>query len=217
MAKKTKKTEAAPASKIAKTQVDSLAYQGNVKFQILHGTKVISTKKYSNSGLPELFKFLGFALAGSYYPSLRPCKIALYDCVITGDYQDPTAFKWDEASSSGALEIVSPFVVYDATPVVKATAEGYSTTFRFKVPFNWLYKTTFNTLGLFNEDNTACAYYLFTEEETTGTTTTKKWLQQELGTDVDGVKAIPTGDYSIVVEWTLRVSNLKVSNKEEES
>jgi hypothetical protein len=215
MAKKTSKKAKTDITtpEIATTQVNSLAYQGNVTFQILHGRKVISSKKYSNSGLPELFKFIGFALAGSYYPSLRPCKVALYDCVTTGDYQDPTKFDWTKATGDGSLEVISPYVVYDATPVVKATAEGYSTTFRFKIPFNWLYKATFNTLGLFNDDNIACAYYLFTEdEEQADKTIIKKWATQGLGSG-DG-EVIPTGDYSIVIEWTLKISNRYVEKED---
>lgn len=202
MARKSKKIKAdiSNVPEIATSQKDSLTYQGKVLFQVLHGNKVISTKQYSNNGLPDLFKFIGFALAGSYYASLRPCKVALYDCITTGDpYGDPTKFDWNDYLGHGALEIISPYVVYDATPVVKATKDGYSTTFRFKIPFNWLYKKTFNTLGLFNADNVACAYYLFTKEQATEDTVTKIWENQILDDQ--------TGDYSIVIEWTLTISN----------
>lgn len=203
MAKKPKKLKT-KATEITATQKDSLAYQGKVKFQILHGNRVVSTKNYTNNGLPELFKFLGFALAGSYYNSLRPCKVALYDCLATGEYKDPTKFNWTEYSSNSVLEPVSPFVVYDATPVVKADREGYSTTFRFKIPFNWLYKKQFNTLGLFTEDDVACAYYLFTVDTPITTEDGKPAIQKDWNPQT---LTEETGDYSIVIEWTLKISN----------
>jgi hypothetical protein len=90
---------------------------------------------------------------------------------------------------------VSPYVVYDAAPVIKSLGTQCTTTFRFKIPFNWLYAKKFNVLGLFTENNTACAYYLFTKESDG----TKTWDTQEL-TDI-------TGNYSLIVEWTMEVSN----------
>jgi hypothetical protein len=51
-------------------------------------------------------------------------------------------------------------------------------------------------LGLFTENNVACAYYLFTKDKADNT---KEWDVQELSDIV--------GNYSIVIEWTLEVSN----------
>lgn len=179
------------------TQINSLAYQGKVTFQVMRGNKIINTKKYLNSGLPDLFRYIGHALAGTVYSALRPCKIALFNC-NTGGVLDPANFNWDTAQNRGLLTPISPYVVYDATPVVLSTATGYSTTFRFKVPFNWLYSKDFNVLGLFTENNTACAYYLFTKDDGTG-----KKVWDTPGEELDDI----TTNYSLVIEWTMEISN----------
>ena len=194
MARKTKKkTE---QQKTLSTQVNSLAYQGKVKCQITSGNKIISTKYYSNSGLPDLFKYISYALTGTFYSALRPCKVALFDCNTKGTYADPAAFTWKSAIDDNALDEVSPYVVYDATPIVTASSESCSTTFRFKIPFNWLYKKTFNVIGLFTENNSPCAYYLCTEDGGNGK---KIWA----GDPLEDV----TGNYSLIIEWTMEVSN----------
>lgn len=181
---------------------NSLAYQGRVKFQILHGKTVVSTKQFSNNGLPDLFKYLSHALTGVYYSSLRPCKIALYEYPIRADTDDPNNFNWQSAIENNILVAASPYVPYDATPVVTAsTSDGittYSTTFRFKIPFNWLYRKTFNVIGLFTEDTSACAYYLFTKDSANGDGK-KEWDTQELDDIV--------GNFSLVVDWTMEISN----------
>ena len=59
-----------------------------------------------------------------------------------------------------------------------------------------LYRKTFNVIGFFTENNSACAYYLFTKD---GSNSTKEWEPQEL----DDV----TGNYSLIIEWTMEVSN----------
>jgi hypothetical protein len=196
MAKKRKEKATVETSKQVSTQADTLSYQGKVKCQIMHGNKIISTKNYSNNGLPDLFKYISHAIAGTYYSALRPCKIALFSCATTGHYADPTSFNWEEAFKNKALVEASPYVVYDAAPIVVATNTGCSTVFRFKIPFNWLYRKTFNVIGFFTENNSACAYYLFTKE---GSNSTKEWEPQEL----DDV----TGNYSLIIEWTMEVSN----------
>jgi hypothetical protein len=193
MAKKKKSTI---AKELASTQVNSLGYQGKVQFQIMHGDKVISTKKYSNNGLPDLFKYICHAIAGTYYTALRPCKVALYYCIEDGQYKKPTDFNWEDAIKNNALIEVSPYVVYDATPAIVPYNNSYATTFRFKIPFNWLYKKTFNVVGLFTENNNPCAYYLCTKENAQGS---KDW-NAEILDDV-------TGNYSLIVEWTMVVSN----------
>jgi hypothetical protein len=195
MAAKKKMLKTETEEKIS-TKTNSLAYQGRVKFQVLHGSKVISTKNYSNSGLPDLFKYLSHALAGVQYSALRPCKVAIFECSTKDVYADPTAFVWSDAVENKALVEASPYVIYDATPVVTTTATGSITTFRFKIPFNWLYRKTFNTLGLFTENNSPCAYYLFTTETGDGK---KRWDPQVL-TDI-------TGNYSLVIEWAMEISN----------
>ena len=199
MAKKqTKRT--AQANNVTATQNNSISYQGKVKLQLLHGTKVISTHNYLNKGLPDLFKYISNALAGVSYAPLRPCKVALFYCATdTGSYTQPAAFVWEDAYKNNLLTEVSPYVVYDASPVVSANGEGYATKFRFKIPANWLYKQAFNVIGLFSENNTSCAYYLCTEPDGEGV----KWATKDLTQELRDV----SGNYSLIIEWTMEVSN----------
>jgi hypothetical protein len=91
MARKKKATAKSLKDSIA-TQTNALAYQGKVKFQIMHGNKIISTKDCLNSGLPDLFKYISYALAGTLYSALCPCKVALFNCTTIDKYADPTTF-----------------------------------------------------------------------------------------------------------------------------
>ena len=199
MAKKQTK-HTAQANNVTATQNNSISYQGKVKLQLLHGTKVISTHNYLNKGLPDLFKYISNALAGVSYAPLRPCKVALFYCATdTGSYTQPAAFVWEDAYKNNLLTEVSPYVVYDASPVVSANGEGYATKFRFKIPANWLYKQAFNVIGLFSENNTSCAYYLCTEPDGEGV----KWATKDLTQELRDV----SGNYSLIIEWTMEVSN----------
>lgn len=206
MARKKKETKKIETTQTPiNTEAQSLKYQGKIKLQVLHGNKVISTKDYSNNGLPSLFKYLSYALAGQYYESLRPRKICIFKCQSEGDLSNPINFNWDNVYNTNQLQTASPFVAYDATPIIKKNnSNGYSTTFRFKVPFNWLYLKEFNVMGLFTENNEACAYYLFTKQtskigEDGKELTDSAWDNQKL----DDI----TGNFSLIIEWTMEISN----------
>lgn len=197
MARKKKVTKNSTEQKITTAQSHPLVYQGKVKIQVARGTKILSSKTYTNNGLPNLFKYISHALAGSYYPSLRPCKIKVlkYDRVGS-DAKTPTTFMW-ETDKQDLVEI-SPYIAYDATPIVKTTVNSYATVFRFKIPFDWLFARTFNIIGLYSEANGECAYFLFTkpDAETEGLVV---WDTQNLGDE--------TGNDSLIIEWTMEVSN----------
>ena len=193
MAKKQKAKK--QTNDLINTQNNSLAYQGKVKVQVAHGNQIISTKTYHNKGLPDLFKYLSHALAGAYYPTLRPCKVALFNYANSDSTQGPEKFDWATATTSNIFTSVSPYVVYDASPVVTVTAEGYATTYRFKIPFNWLYRNTFNVIGLFSENNSECAYYLCVKEE-----------DGKIVWDGEPLSDI-NGNYSLIIEWTMELSN----------
>lgn len=194
----------------AVSEKQSLQYQGKVCVKTLHGDKVISTKYFKNNGLPNLFKFISHALAGSFYPDMRPCKIKLYYADEGGDDNSPQNFKWAKTATAEATpkREVSPYVIYDATPIVNAYVDketgetSYSTTFRFRIPYHWIFGDKYNVVGLFTNNNVDCAYYLFTtkENQAGGTTTTQTvWNTQELGN--------LTGNYSLLIEWTMEISN----------
>lgn len=198
--KSTKKAATKVVEKVAASEIQSLQYQGDVCIKVLHGNKVISTEHFKNAGLPNLFKFIGHALAGTLYPELRPCKIKLFRYTKADNGENtPNTFKW--SGTGGAFETtdlreVSPFVVYDATPVVKAVTDAtgntnYATTFRFKIPYHWLFEKEYNVIGLFSEQDTPCAYYLFQTDNV--------WNNKKLEE--------AAGNYSLVIEWTMTISN----------
>ena len=191
--KTTKKAATKVVEKVAASENQTLQYQGNICVKTLHGNKVISTKYFKNAGLPNLFKFISHALAGTFYPELRPCKIKLFRFTnADNENNSPTNFNWETAWQSNQLKDVSPFVVYDTTPVVKLESGEYKTTFRFKIPYHWLFEKQYNVIGLFTEHDVACAYYLFTADGT--------WEEQVLDEEV-------IGNYSLVIDWTMTVSN----------
>ena len=195
--KTTKKAATKIVEKVAASESQIIQYQGNVCVKTLHGNKVISTKNFKNAGLSNLFKFISHALAGNFYPELRPCKVKLYR-YTNADNEDhkPSNFKWDGKNGvwgSNQLRDVSPFVVYDATPVVKLENSSYTTTFRFKIPYHWLFEQQYNVIGLFTEQDNPCAYYLFTKDGEGN-----EWEEQELEDAI--------GNYSLVIEWAMTVS-----------
>lgn len=194
--KKTIKKAATKAvEKVAASEIQNIKYQGNVCVKTMHGNKIINTKHFKNAGLPNLFKFISHALAGSFYPELRPCKVKLYR-YTNADNEDhkPANFNWEESWNKNQLRETSPFVVYDATPVVKFINNTYTTTFRFKIPYHWLFEKQYNVIGLFTEQDNYCAYYLFTKNGEGN-----EWEEQELEEAV--------GNFSLVIEWTMTVSN----------
>ena len=126
MARKKKLNNVATTEEISATaQKQTLSYQGNICIKTLRGNKVISTKNLKNAGLPDLFKFLSYALAGKFYPDMQPCKIKLYNFTNT-EGVTPANF----ASNLNSEEVepfikeASPYVIYDATPVVEKTSSN---------------------------------------------------------------------------------------------
>lgn len=192
--RKTKKQVAKAVELSTPTEKQELSYQGKVSVKVMHGNKIISTKTFKNKGMPNLFKFISHALAGSFYSEMRPCKIKLFytQTAVEGDTPifAPSDFKWDGDNSTSKQEI-SPYVVYDATPIVSYNEESYETLFRFKIPFTWLFGNEYNIVGLFNSKDEICAYYLFTNNN--------EWDTQKL--------TEAAGNYSLIIEWTMSVSN----------
>jgi len=73
-----KKTKKPVTNSIVSKGVQPIGYQGKLKVSVQRGNKTISTKEYHNNGMPNLFKFLANALAGSFNEVLRPVKIKLF-------------------------------------------------------------------------------------------------------------------------------------------
>jgi len=174
----------------------AISYQGSINLSINNGKKVLVRKKYHNKGMPNLFRFLANCLAGNNSDNLRPVKIKLFynkDTAAT-----PNAFDWATAS----LTAVSPYILFDSTPVIKENkeAESFEVTFHFRVPFSHISGDTIHLIGLFKSDATddkqdVSAYYLLSEDNS--------WTP----IDLSGVSA----NYSLIIEWTLKISNKAIN------
>jgi hypothetical protein len=69
----------------------SISYAGRVNIKIQKGNKTLSTRKFDNSGMPNLFKFLCNCLAGNYAEKMRPCKVKLFSYIKATDPIDQRA------------------------------------------------------------------------------------------------------------------------------
>lgn len=206
MARKKKKIN----KDLVATGTQNLGYQGKVLVKINHGNKTISTKNYSNSGTPLLFKFFCTALMGSYTEALRPCKIKLFSFPLAeelgSDYNNPGNFDWYTSFSDtvNAPQGATPFITYDTTPKLKIKETSCEVTFHFRIPFSIISGSLIHMIG-FYPNNTyrgaemdTSAYYLLTNEKG------DKWEPIELS-DV-------TGNFSIIIEWTMAVMNKPKDN-----
>lgn len=198
----------------------SLNYQGTIKLSIQRGNKTLRTEVYHNSGMPNLFKFLANCLAGLNAEELRPCKIKLfkYPGADARDGMTPTNFTWSGVWQSAYKPVqVSSFVVYDAAPVVamKLNSEvseellanegnenildyyHYETTYHFRIPSSYISDEIIHMIGLYPngtvDNSEVSAYYLLTDDSG------KKWKATDLSDE--------SGNFSIVLEWTLEISN----------
>lgn len=186
----------------------SLSYEGKVTVKIQRSGKTISSKTYHNSGRLPLFKFLCNCLAGVYSEQNRPAKIKLfnYDYASAGKY-DPAQFNWDNDINDA--EVVTPFVTYTSSPVIKeeiATPDGtkenaYNVTYHFKINDTYISGEEINVIAIYgtnvvDQKNDACAYFVL-----------KKKKDGSSDEEWDPIRIQTTGSYSIIIEWTMKVSN----------
>ena len=178
-----------------------IGYQGKISIKIMRRNKIVKTLHYHNKGLLQLFKFIGYALAGTPIENLRPCKIKLY--TFQGDKPQLSSFNWKSSFSgkSGTIppEDVSPFIIYDTTPTVKVVPENTlgqidscDITYHFRIPFSLISSDKIYMVGLYGQNtyssNTgeACAYFLYTNDNGTD------WEPLDLS-DI-------TGNYSLIID-----------------
>ncbi len=178
--------------KSAQTTVDntqSIGYSGKISISIVNGKRVISKQNYHNEGRLELFRFLANCLAGNLVEGLRPIQIKFFK------YPANTSFNWTEAvwnDTSTAPKAVSPFIIYDAMPIVKAneTTNTCTVVFHFRVPLSYLTDDS-NLIGLYSsnssDDFNASAWVIPDQPIT---------LPENV-----------VNNYSLILEWTLSISN----------
>ncbi len=199
MGRKKKQTKTKEVQKVEGTQ--NINYSGKVTVSILRNNKTISSKTYCNMGRAPLFKFLCNCLAGKYYDTLRPCKIKLFN--FTNTQVSPSNFNWENVDFDTYMEQVSPYITFDATPIIKGvntdddptTIDKYQVTYHFRVPDAYLVRGQINIVALYSNDATgqkdAVAYYKLAENN--------EWAP------IDFTNA--TGNFSLVIDWTLLLKN----------
>lgn len=176
----------------------TINYQGSISLSINKGKKVLLKKKYHNKGMPNLFKFLANCLAGNYSGNLRPNKIKLFYNPDTST--SPSNWDWNTAWGDNTTKpkAVSPYILFDATPVVETKENACQVTLHFRVPFSYISGDKINIVALYQSDasddqSQVAAYYLLTDENNT-------W---DGGIDLSEVST----NYSLIIEWTLIVAN----------
>lgn len=195
MGRKKKNTQ-----KTVVTSTQQIGYQGSINLNIANGKRTLLTKKYHNSGRYKLFKFLANCLAGNFAEPLRPVKVRLYYLPnATLDEHDPEFIAADEfnfETQNNKLIAASPFIVYDATPVIDETNENnVKITLHYSIPFAYISKEKIHIIALYSSNssgtNEASAYYVLKDND--------GWDPLDL-TDI-------VGDYSIIFNWELAISN----------
>ena len=203
---KSKKKTVATANIVA-TGTQTINYMGKLNVKLTHGNKVIHTKQYTNSGMPNLFKFLCSALAGTYVDKHRPCQIKLFSFL---DYlkTKPNEFKWDNAENKNNLLEMSSWITYDSSPVMQQDGDTYIVTYHFRIPFTRIANSStsdgalIHAVGLYpanaiDKIKDISAYYLFVDEDNK-----KEWDALDLKNNSE--------NYSIIIDWTLTVLNKSV-------
>ena len=181
--RKSKKTKTiVPQNNLVSTGTQNVNYLGEVTVKLTRGDKVIKSKKYSNSGMPGLFKFICNALAGNFSEVAHPCQIKLFNYLRADDILDedatPSNFNWETAHSTNNIRGCTPYILYDTTPKVKRETgttdkDYYTTTYHFRVPFSLISESRIHAVGIYpanvvSDGTDAYAYYLFTEIGTDG-------------------------------------------------
>lgn len=219
--KKKTKTKQEPIKDLHASGEQSIGYQGKVSVKIQRGNKIISSKTYHNSGMPNLFRFLANCLAGSISTNGKPVKIKLFEFPSklinrenSNEIKSPTEFNWNTIWGKDSSPIVvSPFVSYDSLPLVtsgKSTENTdqakdaetpientyYSTTLHFRIPSSYLSGQSVHLIGLYPNSATSdkddvLAYYLLTDNN--------EWAPIDLSNI--------TSTFSLIIDWTLAIKN----------
>lgn len=100
--KKKTKVKQKPIKDLHASGEQNIGYQGKVSVKIQRGNKIISSKVYHNSGMPNLFKFLANCLAGNISANGKPVKIKLFEFPSgllnkenSDEIKSPTEFNWN--------------------------------------------------------------------------------------------------------------------------
>lgn len=189
------------AVEIKKSETTNIGYQGKVTVSILRGNKVISRTKNHNTGHTKLFLFLCKALQGDFDTNLRPCRIALF--TIKDENEQVTNPYWTPDTA------ITSKILNDTTAIVDPAAN--SVTYHFRIPISYIsigndkisvYKAALYGNNVTDEyDKDKAATYLFADLKA------KQW--EPIIVDMN-----KKGNYSIIIEWTMTISNMPGQEEE---
>lgn len=194
--------------------IESLDYTGSVCIKEFNGKELVRTTKFHNHGCLPLFRFFAKCLGGDYMSAnlLRPSKIKLFDCLnrkfdpTSVDYMSPESFDFESASLS---EVSTDFIYIDTN--LKVSDD--KATFRFSIPYAYLLGSWLSVIALYadseRQDTNPSAYYLLTKTTTDQDSKTISW-------DPIDIKD-KNHNYSLLIEWTMKISNPTDTNSTNES
>ena len=185
--------------------LQKLTYSGQVSVSIAKGKKILTTKQYHNKGLPNLFKFLCSALAGTYRYNAAPSKVQLLRYKGT---KTPNNIQWDSDFINGSewdnekVEVCSAPILFSTAPMLVTDSNNKSQAFfQFRIPYSILTGNSINTLVIFPNKlymtpQDAMAYYFCTEVNEDNELT---WCPIDV--------TEKTQNYSLLIEWSMSIDN----------
>ena len=178
----------------------AIGYSGNIKLSLRSGKTVISTKVYNNHGGLELFKFLGYCLAGAYTAAdpVRPIKVGLYYNTAS----TPSTAKIDTGMSSASILVTTNTAATIEEVAETATDSAVcKVTLHFVIPKIYITGSAFNQVVLYGADvvNTAAVmngtysaiFNLTANGDNWATVDTASWAD----------------NYNLVLEWEMSLKN----------
>lgn len=175
-----------------------IGYQGRVSVKVMNGKKVIASRTSHNTGCAKLWEFICKCISGSFIWNERPCRLALFGLLDSDDKPDNPKFTNDSLISSIIpVQIVSP--LQEAVDESGQPIDGKQVVFSFSIPSTYIFGTEIYKLALcpqtitdFTSKDDLDAYYLFKNDE-------GNWVPF----DLEDFR----GNFSLVVEWTMVITN----------
>ena len=211
-----KKIKEEPIQETNKESKVQISYRGELTVKQLNGKSVTKVMNFHNTGRLSLFRFICEALAGNLNNTIRPCKIALF----TKEKND-TEEKYDNESTwkfDDNLRVTN-YVIYSSTAIASKVSDNEAAvTYTFRIPYSYInfksdsldtgkiYKAGLYPVKPSGENrkytvNDQKAYFGFV----------KKDLSDWEPIDIDNISATVASNSSILIEWTIVVSNQVVT------
>ena len=118
-----------------------ISYAGEITVKILHGKKVVKSKKLHNNGTNLLFNYIARCLSGTYEEAYAPRYLRTF--YTTSEITDLYSF----VNNIDTTNVVSDCIPYGTVVISDDAVE-----FQFLIPSNVLNSNTINVLGMYSKD-----------------------------------------------------------------